>query len=259
MKSIQLHKNKTQPFFKTSTAILSKTMLLVSLIIFCKTSAQEMTAKQLLERAIHYHDPEDNWNRFRGVLSVGMKMPNGSERLSQISIDLPNQYFKLSTVKNGRTVEYGVTNSQFLLSLDGKSDFTEEEIKTFNLTEARTKFMQNYYTYLYGLPMKLNDPGTILDAAVEKRDFLGKEYLVLKVKYEEGIGKDSWFFYFDPTTYALKAYQFYHDETKKDGEYILLSDEQIFSGIKIPKVRAWYTNKDGSYLATDTLTKVSEL
>jgi hypothetical protein len=28
--------------------------------------------------------------------------------------------------------------------------------------------------------------------------------------------------------------------------------EESFHGIKIPKVRAWYMNKDG-YLATDTL------
>jgi hypothetical protein len=34
---------------------------------------------------------------------------------------------------------------------------------------------------------------------------------------------------------------------------ILLTDEESFHGIKIPKVRAWYMNKDGSYLATDTL------
>jgi hypothetical protein len=38
-----------------------------------------------------------------------------------------------------------------------------------------------------------------------------------------------------------------------------LSDEESFHGIKIPKVRAWYMNKDGSYLATDTLKKVTDL
>ncbi|MEZ7498282.1 DUF6503 family protein [Flavobacterium sp. Arc3] len=244
---------------KTGISFVNRTILLLCLLVFFKTSAQEISGEQLLERAIHYHDPQGNWDHFKGKLTIGMTMPNGTERLSEISIDFPNQYFKLAMVKNDKTVEYSVTNGTFLLSLDGKNNFTEEEIKTYNLTEARTKFMQNYYTYLYGLPMKLKDPGTIIDSAVEKKEFLGKEYLVLKVKYEEGVGKDAWFFYFDPKTYALKVYQFYHDETKKDGEYILLSDEEEFSGIKIPKVRAWYLNKDGSYLATDTLTKVSKL
>lgn len=249
----------TTTFHKISIVFGSRIIFLFCFLVFCKTSAQEISGQQLMERAIHYHDPEGNWDRFKGTLSVGMEMPNGTERLSEISIDFPKQYFKLSTVKNDKVVEYSVTNGEFSLSLDGKKEFTEEEVKTFNLTEARTKFMQNYYTYLYGLPMKLKDPGTIIDSTVERKFFLGKEYLVLKVKYEEGVGKDSWFFYFDPQTYALKVYQFYHDEIKKDGEYILLSDEEIFSGIKIPKVRAWYLNNDGSYLATDTLTKVSKL
>jgi hypothetical protein len=40
--------------------------------------------------------------------------------------------------------------------------------------------MRNYYTFLYGLPMKLADPGTIIDPVVVKKEFMGKEYLVLK-------------------------------------------------------------------------------
>jgi hypothetical protein len=40
------------------------------------------------------------------------------------------------------------------------------------------------------------------------KEFMGKEYLVLKVKYEE----DSWYFFI--LTYAMEVYQFYHDETK---------------------------------------------
>jgi hypothetical protein len=34
----------------------------------------------------------------------------------------------------------------------------------------------------------------------------------------------------------LKVYQFYHDETKNDGEYILLSDEETFLESKYPKL-----------------------
>jgi hypothetical protein len=67
---------------------------------------QEISGKQLLEKAIHYHDPKGNWDHFQGKLSVGMNMPNGTERLSEITIDLINQYFKLTTVKNDRTVEH---------------------------------------------------------------------------------------------------------------------------------------------------------
>jgi hypothetical protein len=246
-------------FLKPSTALTNSALFFFCFLVFNKTSAQEITAKQLLEKAIHYHDPMGNWDHFKGTLSVNMNLPNGNERLSEISIDLGNQYFKLQTIKDDKNIEYVIANSEVTFSLDNTTEFTEEEAKNFNLTDTRAKFMQNYYTYLYGLPMKLKDPGTLIKSAVERKEFLGKTYLVLKVKYEEGVGKDSWYFYFDPKTYALKVCQFYHDETKNDGEYILLSEEAIFSGIKIPKIRAWYMNKDRSYLATDTLTKISNL
>jgi hypothetical protein len=181
----------TIPFLKRSNAFCSITLFLFCFLTFYNASAQEISGQELLGKAIHYHDQKGNWDNFKGKLSVVMEMPNGNERISEISIDLTNQYFKLSTVKNDKTVEYVVNNGKSIFSLDGKKEFTEEEVKTFNLTEARAQFMQNYYTYLYGLPMKLKDPGTIINSAVERKNFLGKEYLVLKVKYEEGIGSDS--------------------------------------------------------------------
>ncbi len=117
--------------------------------------------------------------------------------------------------------------------------------------------MKNYYTYLYGLPMKLKDQGTLIDPKVYQKTFKGKMYKVLKVTYKESVGNDTWYFYFDPETYAMEVYQFYHNEEKNDGEYIILNDLQEINGIKMPKIRAWYYNKDDTYLGTDTLTTIS--
>jgi hypothetical protein len=54
---------------------------------------------------------------------------NGTERLSEITIDLINQYFKLTTVKNDRTVEHIVSNGKSIFSLDSRKEFTEEKWK----------------------------------------------------------------------------------------------------------------------------------
>ena len=112
---------------------------------------------------------------------------------------------------------------------------------------------RNYYSYLYGLPMKLRDPGTHLDPKVEKKNFHGKDYWVLEVRYDPEVGEDLWYFYFNPDTYAMEAYQFYHDVAKNDGEYILLEGEHRLGGMRIPKIRTWYTNKEEKLLGTDTL------
>ena len=101
--------------------------------------------------------------------------------------------------------------------------------------------------------MKLKDEGTIIQDKVEKKTFKGKQYLVLKATYKKEVAKDTWYFYFNPKTYAMEVYQFFHDVSKNDGEYILLTEEEIINGIKMPKTRAWYTNKEQKLLGTDIL------
>jgi hypothetical protein len=85
------------------------------------------------------------------------------------------------------------------------------------------------------------------------KTFMGKRYLVLKVTYEDPVGGDTWYFYFNPENYAMEVYQFFHDEAKNDGEYIILTEEESIKGIKMPKNRAWYYNSDDKYLGTDIL------
>jgi hypothetical protein len=76
---------------------------------------------------------------------------------------------------------------------------------------------------------------------------------VLKVTYDPEKGSDTWYFYFDPKTYALAAYQFYHDPAKNDGEYILLEGEAEVGSMRLPKRRSWFTNKEDRFLGTDLL------
>jgi len=248
-----------QLFYKVfkNTQILC--FLTFCLLCCIPTYAQELSGQELLKKTIAYHDPNNNWNIFKGELTIEMITPDGNTRVSNVTINLPEQYFKLTSSRNNTAVTHIVAHDSARFGLDDKKSFTAEEIKKYNLTDTRAKFMKNYYTYLYGLPMKLSDNGTIVNPVVERKEFMGKEYLVLQVKYEEGIGKDVWYFYFDPKTYAMEIYQFYHDQTKNDGEYILLTEEEIFLGIKFPKNRAWYQNADKKFLATDKLTKISKL
>ena len=71
--------------------------------------------------------------------------------------------------------------------------------------------------------------------------------------YEEGIGDDIWYFFFDKNTSALIGYSFYHDEAKNDGEYITFKEMATIDGIKMPKVRSWYYNSDSTFLGTDII------
>lgn len=219
--------------------------------------AQEITGTQLLERAIAYHDPENNWSSFKGKMLIEMESPKNSPRNTVIEMKLPKNYFKTTVKKNNYTIESELDNGKCTLKLNGSTSIFPKIKDSLNISCDRAKMMKNYYTYLYGLPMKLKDKGTIIDNNVIKKTFKGKEYLVLKATYEKEVGNDTWYFYFDPKTYAMEVYQFFHDESKNDGEYILLSEMITVNGIKIPKVRAWYYNKGDVYLATDNLRKAN--
>ncbi|MDL5513466.1 DUF6503 family protein [Arenibacter sp. M-2] len=220
--------------------------------------SQGISGSELLDKAIEYHDPNNNWHSFKNDFSVTMESPKGDIRKSLINIDRPASSFKLTTNMAGKTLEQIMVRDTCILKIDGKAIISEKDRATYNISCERAKKMRDYYTYLYGLPMKLKDPGTLLDPLVDTKTFKGKNYLVLKVTYSKEVGTDTWYFYFDPSSYAMEAYQFFHDESKNDGEYILLSGEEIINNVKMPKTRAWYYNKNDQYLGTDILSKLSQ-
>ena len=215
--------------------------------------AQELTGPELLNKAIAFHDPNDAWASFTGTLEVTMETPNSAERRSRVRIDIPSSIFGLEVSKEGDSYSYKVEKDTCEITLNGSKSISKEDLEKFRLSCDRGKMYRDYYTYLYGLPMKLKDQGTNVHEKVERKVFKGKEYLVLKVTYDAEVGEDTWYFYFDPETYAMEVYQFYHEESKNDGEYILLSGIEEISGVKMPKTRKWYYNKDDKYLGTDHL------
>ena len=229
---------------------MKQLFLFLVFIIPCSMFAQEISGEELLNKSIEYHDPDNNWVSFNGTLSVTMDTPKASPRFSAIKIDLPNEFFYLKSRRDTLETSYSIDKGKCSTSIRDSTSMTRTPCETAVL-------YKNYYTYLYGLPMKLKDPGTQIDIEVILKKFKGKEYLVLKVTYDETVGSDVWFFYFDPKSYAMEIYQFFKGDPggkgKDTGEYILLSEEQMINGIKMPKIRAWYYNKNDEYLGTDTL------
>ena len=237
------------------------TLLLLSLSFTCLS--QTLTSIKLLDNAINYHDPSGNWKTFNTEFTVVMTTPDQPKRTSVISINLPAEYFSVTATKDTVTTAFKLDKGKCEMKYNNKvvDSLAAQER---NMTCDRAVLYKNYYSYLYGLPMKLKDAGTNISNKVEKRTFKGKAYLVLKVTYDEAVGSDVWYFYFDPQSYAMEVYQFFKTdangkEKPDSGEFILLSKEALVNGIKMPKIRAWYYNKDDNYLGTDTLEHTTEI
>jgi hypothetical protein len=234
-----------------------KNVLLILLFsVSITTFSQEITGDELLEKAIQFHDPKNNWPTFKGTLFVTMETPENSQRKSKININLPEQSFSVEVIRDTIVTDYTIQKGVCTISINGDENPSEELKKNYSLNCERAKMYKDYYTYLYGLPMKLKDKGTIIHQKITNKKFKGKEYLVLKATYNKEVGKDTWYFYFNPNSFAMEVYQFFKEESKNDGEYILLSGLETINEIKMPKIRAWYFNKDNGYLGTDILSKI---
>lgn len=215
--------------------------------------AQDLSAEAILKKSVAYHDPNGNWATFKGELSITMQTPNRPDRHTHLEWDFPREFFKSTVTQGGVTTQSQWEKGRCTHWYENSTSFSDAIAQKHRLNCTITTKMRNYYTYLYGLPMKLKDPGAQLDPKVLRRKLNGETFLCLRVTYTEEVGKDTWYFYIDPESYQLRHYQFYHNESEGDGEYILLSGEEIIQGIRMPKTRAWYTNADDRYLGTDVL------
>ncbi len=239
---------------KVKSKKLVNTLLL--LIVFCLSYIYgQESAKAILDKSINYHDPKGLLAKEKAVVHFTETRPNGSDRKTVIKLHPAKEAFEMKrTVDNNRiitTLKKGLYSHTFNSQLP-----SQEQIEKYRLTDKRSDMMRTYYHYLWYMPMKLKDPGTIIHENVKRVDFFGKESLQMKVTYESAVGEDIWYFYFSPNSYALIGYRFYHDESANDGEYILFEGEVTYKSVRIPKSRTWYTHKEDKLLGTDILDRL---
>lgn len=232
-------------------------LLLLTLAVCPAAFAAEVpSADDLLAASIAHHDPDGHFLSEAWCLSLEETRPGGPDRQTELLIDVPGERFELDRRTDHHTT--GILDGERCeWTLDGRGDITDAEREEHRLTCDRLRTMRDYYTYLWGLPMKLRDPGTQL-GAVEETTFQDRPVHGLRVTYAEEVGSDTWYFYFDCESHALVGYRFYHDEAANDGEYVALDGELEATssqgrGPRLPARRAWYTHGDERHLGTDVL------
>ena len=250
---------------KSSCLVASKSFLpllhitgLMAFLFLSHCQSELKSDSELLQNTLAYHDPEGNWPQLKTRLYLSSADTAGQENTFEIEMDNSAGYFAHISRKNGKEVVKGIADGKEFYLLDGSQDISAEDRKEYGLTPEDLKWVHSFYGYLYGLPMKLADDGVHVKDAANNEELEGKTYRVLQVNYDASVGSDNWFFYLEPETYAMKAYRFNHGEPES-GEYILLEQEEVVGGIRMPKVRKWYWNKNNEYIGTDTLIKSEPL
>jgi len=211
----------------------------------------------IIQKSIQYHDPNGLLKSGKITMQLVEMRPNGSDRNTEVQLDEAKEYAKISTSSAADMKIMELKKGKAKFKLNGKRKISKEDKDKHRLTGERVTFMKNYYRYLWLLPITLEDPGTIIANDYNVVDFFGKTCIELKVTYEPSVGGDIWYVYFNPESYAMEGYRFYHDESANDGEYILLSDSVNFQSLRIPAERKWYTHKEDKHLGTDKLVAIS--
>ncbi|MDX1501579.1 MAG: DUF6503 family protein [Thermoanaerobaculia bacterium] len=209
--------------------------------------------RETVERSIAYHDPGGIWGTRPLELAIDESRPDGTERRTRVTFDPQAGRFTWTSERDGYEVAGRVgPGGSCQLTLDG-GPVPPGRAEELGLNCESLLRRRDYYAFLWGLPMKLRDRGTRIGKRVETTLFDGRQVQAVRVTYDRAVGSDTWFFYFDPDTAALVGYRFHHDEGRNDGEYIILEGELEIDGLRLPRKRSWYRNRDGGYLGTDTL------
>ncbi len=208
--------------------------LIMLFLLVWSVAGFAQTPYEILDKAAGYHDPKGNWQNLNTILLFTETRPSGDDQKTTVVIDNTKTYMKIDR------------NSENVYEVSGEAG----KVLVGDHDEARAVRMRNYYLYLWGLPMKLYDEGTPFDRDVEEEILNGVKCHVLRVVYQE----DTWYFHFDQMSGQMLQYKFYKDEDAGKGELIVLEDEILIDGIKIPQKRSWYTLPEMKYLGTDILT-----
>lgn len=210
------------------------------------------SARALVERSIAYHDPGGVWDSAAVELRLVESRPDRPDRTTEIRMDAGNGRVSVTRATEEESTRFETAGDRVVArEVDGETDLDEEAFAERGLSEEGVLRLRNYYLYLWGLPMKLRDPGAIFSEEAVPDDWEGQEALRVRVTYDPEVGGDTWYFFFDPESARLLGYRFHHDEAKNDGEYILLSGEVAGGGLRLPAKRSWYWNDDGGFLGDD--------
>lgn len=216
-------------------------------------------ATEVLDAADRYHDPDDAWFRGSWRITLRETRPGGPDRQTVIVINNLDGAFSMRRIAGDDVIETFVQDDVCEARLNRSTDIPDDERERRNLTCDGMRRTRNYYTYLYGLPMKLRDPGAIVDPDTAETTFDDHPVHAARVTYDPEVGSDIWYFYFDRETHALAGYRFYHDETAGDGEYIRLAGEVEVGGVRLPAERSWHTHQGDRFLGTDTILSIERV
>ena len=179
-----------------------------------------------LEMALEAHGGLDRWQSYQGLeYDLEVQTGEGATKLEHSVVDLQHRYERIMYP----TYEMGYDGEEYWYHADSIPE-----------DHPDPKFYINLQFYFFALPFVLGDPGINYED-IGQRSFQGKDYEVVKITYQEGIGtasKDQYFLYLDPESHMLKlllySVTYFNAENASKFNAAVYEEWQEVKGLKVP-------------------------
>jgi len=200
------------------------------MMILATFSIAQSAAKLLVKQSIKFHDPENQWNKLFADINISSIVEREGIRDTSY-----------------RALKFDLENGRFSMRQDTVLyEFPCEDCE-------RATMYNSYFRYLLGMPMKLNDPGTIIHESIDIKKYKDKEYRIVTVTYDPSVGSYTWLFYFERDTPELRLIEFSKDGTFQNGETIELNNKVRFQKMLLPGQLKWFVLPDRPFLAQENI------
>jgi hypothetical protein len=215
-------------------------LILLSFASCSETTTTILTPRKIVENAVKFNDPNNNWKSLHANFSFESAFKHNPFPVENLEIEI-------NVPKN----EFRYSNSERDFEAIYKKDTCETISKQGNCNNyAWTK---DFYTYVWGLPMKLQDPQTNIISFFTIENINKHPCYKVGVKYPN----EDFDFYFKCSNFELLAFSFSKNDSSGHSEFVELKGLYAFNNIKFPETRTWKDNNTQKTLGTNTVKKIT--
>ncbi len=234
----------------STKTIFMSTVLLLTVISMSK--AQLTTNEKILEESIKYHDPKNEWRIFKGEFLVTLSK-GSTENITYLEINNGSSTTLWSEVLLSKdTLTGGFIGDSCIVKHNGINLIPKGQMEDYLLDCKSIIERTNYWVYMFGLPMKLNDEALAFVGSPKKVILIGHEYWQLTATYDPG-KSEYWQFYFDVSSFAFKGARYFSSKLNGDSEYVVYQEEQKIGNLLIPTKHSWYLFNEKYFIGSEKL------
>ena len=213
------------------------------------------TASELVEKSIKFHDPEGKWNNFSGKVALTNIDPSGNSFGTEIiEIGVAEDFYNWTRLAGGMKISRGIKDGKIFYSVNGNSNPSPQQIKDFGLVESEILMMKEWHYFHFGKLAHFKSGGSVLQEKVTRNNLKGNECFLITYTGDSSKVTLPWWageigFYIDSKTFAIAGMNW-----SSLNSYETMEGYLDINGIKLPRVRNFYTKEDDLLQYVDVFT-----